>query len=789
MALKRLSHSVRQTYRKAPLQAVLILPFVFQTLIIVGLISYFSFRNERQTVDDLSKQLRQGITNRIKEKLKTYTETPHAINQLNAIAFANKSIDVDNAKGEEQFALQNKSFPFASVIYCASRSGATFGVGRFNGENSPLEFWITNATNHYIADYYSLNSQGKRVKVTRKDLEKYDPKQRPWYINAVKERKQNWTHVYPDFSKRIPTITASIPIYNSKNQSLLGICATDFFLSQETSKFLRSLELGKSGTAFIMERPDIKKNSGMLVSTSIQQPTSGSQSKPNQRVRAIDSENQTVKSTAKYLQSQFGNNFNQIKSSKLLDFRIDGKKQFVQVLPFSDKRGLDWLIVTVLPEADFMEQIQANTYITLILCIAALIIGVAISTLIARWITRPLVSLSSASKAIARGEYQLIEIERTGDLGELAVSFNWMAQQLQATFTEERRQAEEALQRSEAKFRRLFESNLIGAIVADLNGAVIEANDAFLNIIGYTQEDIQADRVNLVEITPSEYVQDDRQALKELRNNGVCSSYEKELRDKDDRCVPILIGYALLSEDQQRVIGFVLDLTQQKDAALAERIQREEALISEERNRIAGEIHDTLAQDFTGIKWYLESVEYLVADNSKAQAMINTARDLAVKGLQKARGAVIRIHLRELEKDGLSYTLQGWVNKTTVGTPLQAQCNIQSSLDFLPYDVAFNLFRVAQEAIINTIKHANASKVLIELTSDSQSVRLRVQDNGDGFNPDHHIHKGFGLGGMEKRVQNLGGRWFISSPVGQGTEVVATVPLAVPLPSSTTINK
>jgi PAS domain S-box-containing protein len=572
-----------------------------------------------------------------------------------------------------------------------------------------------------------------------------------------------------------------MPIYNSKNRSLLGVCSTDLFLPQETSKFLRSLGIGKNRTVFIMER------SGMLVSTSTQ-PTGRSQSKPDQRVLAINSENRTVQGTAKYLQDRFVN-FNEIKSSNLLSLKMNGQKQFVQVFPFHDSRGLDWLIVTVLPEADFMKQIQANKYVTMLLCIATLIIGVAISTLIARWITRPLVNLSSAAKAIARGEYQPIEIERTGDLGELAASFNWMAQQLQATFTEERRQAEEALQRSEAKFRRLFESNLIGAIVADLNGAVIEANDAFLNIIDYTQEDIQTDRVNLVEITPSEYVQDDRQALKELRNNGVCSSYEKEFRDKNDRRVPVLIGYALLSEDQQRMIGFVLDLTQQKDAALAERIQREKALISEERNCIAGEIHDTFAQDFTGIKWYLESVEYLVADNSKAKDMLNTARKLAVKGVQKAREAVIRLHLRELEKDGLSYTLQAWINTTTFCTPLQAQCNIQSSPDFLPYDVAFNLLRVGQEAIINIIKHANASKVFVELTFDAQAVRLRVQDNGDGFNPDHHIHKGFGLVGMKKRVQNLGGQWFISSSVGQGTEVVATVPLAAPLLSSTTIDK
>jgi PAS domain S-box-containing protein len=785
MVVKRLSHSARQIYRKAPLQAVLILPFVFQTLMTVGLISYFSFRNEQQTIEDLSGQLRQGITNRIEEKLKIFTDTPHAINQLNAIAFANKSIDVDNAKGEEQFALQNKSFPFASVIYCASRSGATLGVGRFNGENSPLEFWVTNATNHYIADYYSLNSQGKRVKVTRKDLEKYDPKQRPWYINAVKERKQNWTHVYLDFSKHIPTITASIPIYNSKNQSLLGVCATDFFLNQETSKFLKNLkELGKNGTTFIMERPPKKddlKPQPKLVSIS-----TGSQSKPGEPlVNAINSKNRTVQSTVEYLQKKYDTDLNKIKSSELLDFMIGGQKQLVQVLPFHDDRGLNWIIVTVIPEASFMKQIQAKTYSTILLCLAALTIGFAISTLTTQWIIRPLVSLSRSAKALARGEWdQTVVIERSGDLGELATSFNWMAHQLQATFTEERRQAEEVLQRSEAKFRRLFEANLIGVIVADLNGLVIEANDAFLNIVGYTQEDVYSEKVNWVEITPSEYVQVDCQAVKELKTNGACSSYEKEFCCKDGSRVPVLIGYAVLQENQRRVIGFVLNLTQQQAAAQAERKQAEEASILEERNRIARKIHDTLAQAFIGIILQLETVKFVVANDSKVRSMIDKTHKSAKEGLTATRESVWEFRPPLLDQKGLSDALQNLVNKCIKdhpnGTTLQPQYNIRLPPDPLPDHIETELLQIVLGVTNNVLNHANASTISIELTFDFQAIQLRVQDNGNGFDPDRYNGKSVGLVLMREGVQSLGGQLIINSKEGQGTEVVVIVPLVTP---------
>lgn len=773
MLLKQLKHIAIQVSKTVPLQTVLILPFVLQTLATVGLVGYFSFRNGQQTVNDLSSQLRRGITNRIEEKLKTYTEIPHSINRFNAIAFAQNSIDVDNAKGEYQFWQQTIMFPSTSLIYCGSdRSGAILGAGRLAGENS-LQLWVSNATTKSIPHFYSLNSQGKRDRLVGKDTKRLDARKRPWYEGAVVAGKPIWSPIYADFTTGLPTITASMPIYNSTNQSLLGVCATDFFLPQEMNRFLQSLEIGKSGTAFIMER------SGMVISTSIEQPKSKSPPPTTQHLNSIASKKRTVQATVQYLHNFFSG-FDRIKSSQLLDFKIDGKQQFVQVLPFKDPRGLNWLIVTVVPEADFIERIQANTYITILLCIAALIVGVAISILTARWITRPLVSLSHSAKALARGEWdRTVEIERSGDLGELAASFNWMAHQLQASFTEERQQSEAALRRSEAKFRRLVESNLIGAIVADLNGSIIEANDAFLNIVGYSQDDVRSGRVDWLKMTPSEYIQVDRQAVEELTTKGVCSSYEKEFYCKDGSLVPVLIGYAVLQENQH-AIGFVLDLKQQRAAALAERKQAETTSIFKERNRIAREIHDTLAQVLTGVIVQMETAKVVVANNPKARTLIDETYNVAREGLSEARRSVWALRPPLLDREGLSHTLQRLVNGLTTGTTIQTQCNIQVPPYPLSSDIETNLLRIVQEATTNTIKYANASLISVELTFDAQTIRLQVQDNGDGFNLDRlHNGQGFGLVGMRERIQNLGGKLSVTSQAGQGTVVVAIAPLTV----------
>jgi PAS domain S-box-containing protein len=786
MALKQLVHSVRQLYNKTPLEFSLGLPFILLTLATVGAVFCFSYKNVQNATEDLSEQLRRDITKRIEEKIKTYTEIPDTINQLNSRNFAAHIIDIEKAKGEEQFWQQSTMFPSTSAIYCASESsGAIFGTLK-SKEDQSVQFWMSNINTRYIASFYSLNFVGKRDSFLRKEKGPFFPRKRDWYIEAKKAGRATWSKIYSDHNTGLPTITYSRPVYSLANSSLLlGVCGTDFYLPQEMTKFLDTLEVGKNGTGFILQQE------GKLVAPLEKQITSKKTNDEDPLSIATISKNKTISETAKFLIPKI-KNFEHIKSTQFLELEIDGKKQFVQVSKFQRYESLNWLIVTVLPENEIMGRIKFNTYITLLSCITALIIGVGISILTARWITRPLVRLSQSAKALARGEWdQTVAIERTGDLGELAASFNWMAQQLQATFTEERRQAEEALQRSEAKFRRLFEADLIGAIVADLDGTVIEANEAFLNIVNYTQDDVKASIVNWIKMTPSEYEQDDRQAIAELRNMGVCSSYEKEFCDKDGGRVPVLIGYALLPENQQRVIGFVLDLTQQKEAALAEKIQAEEASRLETSNRFAAWAHDTFAQDFAAIKFQADGVEPLLADNPKAQATIRIICELATEGLRVARDVVETLPPESSQPltEDLSSTLELWIDQRFTGTSLQVQKNIQPSPDSLPEDISLNLLLVAREVITNTIKHANASTVAVELTFDSQAVRLRVQDNGNGFDPDLYRHKGSGLENMQKRVQALGGQQFISSSVGQGTEIVVTVTLAAPLLFSTTINK
>ncbi|MEH1804859.1 PAS domain S-box protein [Nostoc sp.] len=144
-----------------------------------------------------------------------------------------------------------------------------------------------------------------------------------------------------------------------------------------------------------------------------------------------------------------------------------------------------------------------------------------------------------------------------------------------------RRKAETSLkllQNSEMRFSRLAESNIIGVIVTDMNnGFIIEANDAFLKMIGYTQEDFSANQINWRQITPPEYLLLSERSVEEVRTTGICKPFEKEYIRKDGDRIPVLLGSVMLGDTQETVIAFVIDLSQQQ-AALHDRKQAEAAL-------------------------------------------------------------------------------------------------------------------------------------------------------------------------------------------------------------------
>lgn len=208
--------------------------------------------------------------------------------------------------------------------------------------------------------------------------------------------------------------------------------------------------------------------------------------------------------------------------------------------------------------------------------------------------------------------------------------------------------------------------------------------------------------------------------------------------------------------------------------------------VLKERNRMAREIHDTIAQGLTGILIQLQAAEDVdLTDAGDRQAHVAQARHLAEVSLAEARRSVQALRPQVLEETNLAGALSHLMDILTASTDVQVTCEIQGPLSPLPADVETNLLRIAQEATNNTLKHAQASQIQIELSYHPDRVQMRMQDNGRGFDRvslDHPGHDGketYGLISMQERSQQIGGRLTIDSQIGEGTTITIVVPLAL----------
>lgn len=413
--------------KKLPLLLILVAPFVLQIVAAVGVTGFLSFKNGQEAVNELATELRSEITDRIGQQLNNYIEITNLPNQLNSDAIARGILNArDFSSMEKYFGDQLRAFEDLGYIAFADQQGEYMGYIRLRNGRLNIERIGKETKGKYHT--YNVDEEGDRAELISVGDE-LDARTRPWYKAAVAAGKGTWSDIYVWKSQNTLTNDAVEPVYNRKGE-LVGVMNTGFTLAQ-IGDFLRGLKIGKTGQTFIIER------GGLLIATSTQElPFVEREGGEPERLYAVDSRDSLTRATAEYLTREF-KSLRKIVGSQQRNFKLEGEQQFLQVRPFKDGRGLDWLIVVVIPEADFMEQINANTLNTIYLTGAALAVAIGVGIITAYGISTPIRRLNDASKAIASGKLdQKVEVERiyVDELGSLGSSFNQMALQLRESF-------------------------------------------------------------------------------------------------------------------------------------------------------------------------------------------------------------------------------------------------------------------------------------------------------------------------------------------------------------------
>jgi len=209
------------------------------------------------------------------------------------------------------------------------------------------------------------------------------------------------------------------------------------------------------------------------------------------------------------------------------------------------------------------------------------------------------------------------------------------------------------------------------------------------------------------------------------------------------------------------------------------RIAHQFSAVLAERNRIAREIHDNLAQDILGISVQLELVARLMpAAAESAKGHLDRARILVRNSMTEARRYVWDLRSQELQKKDLSAALRDTTKRLTAENEVEAVVEVTGPSRPLPLPVETNLLRIGQEAINNAVKHARANRIDVTLNFDTRSVQLGIRDDGRGFDPEAQIADGhFGLIGMRERAEQIGAALTIDSAVERGTQIAVDVPL------------
>ncbi len=619
----------RVRHQPISLRNLLIVPFVVQVVGIVGLVGYLSYRSGQQAVDHLAHHLMEETGDRVVQKLDSYLQKAHRINQSNIVALRSGAISLDNLDQLHQYLilqfLQTKDVttvlfgtPQGDLRVIHRVSPDDLGVNTHLQAGEPLyEAAISDVDSPALNQIYSIDAAG-RLDRYLETMENIDVRDRPWYRRAVETQRPGWTAPFQIGRTNLLGKSAYAPVYNEANQ-LQGVFAVHLSLRQ-LNDFLKTLSASDDGQIFIMQRDGllIADSIGALTYRTSERELSGREgttavSQPGQitfqRLSAADSPDPVMRAAVRQLEQTFGD-LNAIQSPQELQVRLNPHcaiwvscdRHFLHVDPYQDKYGLDWLVVTVLPESHFMADIWVNVRRTVMVCGLALVGSVAIGIWITRRITRSLLQLTQATQAITTGQLnQPLPPSQIREVSTLSDSFDHMAatlqqvEQLRQSYEQDLRQhvADQtaALHESMARLQAAQRIAQIGSWELDIATRTTLWSDELFRIAGRSPAPSGVAPFNILELVHP----DERDTLRQAVDAAIAygTPYKVEHRiTRPDGTMRYLVsrGEPIYNHRDQiiKLAGTVADITNRKQA--------EETLRqSEERFR---DIAQTVSQFF-----------------------------------------------------------------------------------------------------------------------------------------------------------------------------------------------
>ena len=788
--------------RKKSFMFLLSISFITLTVLSLCIISLIVFSRWRASINDSITNLEQEESKHIFTDIEDLVNTPMDMNKLVHNVIANGVVNLDDEKDWNHF--------FAGVINSSPANIYSFSFGMENGNyygarrnaDNDLELYHSNSSTNGHSYYYTVTDdlqEGAFVK----DFGEFDPRTRDWYKAAKEQGEPVFSPLYKHFIYDDLVLTAAYPIYNIDG-SLKGVLGSHIILSK-LNENLKSIVQDNSATAFIIE-----KETGDLVANSL-----GDSNFSTLEDGTIKRTNITATNSSILI-----NAYQRYQKSGKLAFIINTSqdKYHVTITEYS-KQGLEWLIISAIPEGSFTAEYTKNIYLALVLTFLTLLALIFISLKSTKFMLKPINHLVSIAKKLSSGELsERATIFRDDEIGELAISFNHMADELNAYINDLEHKVQDRtselittnheLKKSEEDTHLLLDSTAEGILGVDLNDSFTFCNDSCLRLLGYQHHSeligknvhstIHYQKEDGTKIPIEECILYQAMVLGERM-----STEDEILWRADGTCFPVEI-YSYPQYREGKLFGAVItfiDITQRK------KIQQELIYAKElaeaaniAKSQFLANMSHEIRTPMNGIIGFLQllGTTELTDDQLEYINTIETSTDSLMTIINDILD-ISKIEAGRMELEQIPFDIQS-VTETAISLfgvsanskHLTLDINLTSDVPQFAIGDPIKLKQIISNLVSNAIKFMDQGKVTISValqaeTKDTLTLTYSVTDTGIGMSEEElkklfqafsqadtsstRKYGGTGLGLVicKKLVELMNGEIYVQSEKGKGS--------------------